>query len=94
MNLEIVIQEKVRALPPRKQEKVLAFVEDLESEETKPNGSAKRGKTEEEKHAGRMALAGMFSSGRSDISERAEEILAEGVDKRSGWTVKEKPIAD
>jgi len=87
MNLETVIQEKIHALPPVKQARVLAFVEDLEDEEAKSNGSGKPEKTEEEKHAGRMALVGMGNSGRSDISERVDEILAEGANKREGWSL-------
>lgn len=87
MNLETIIQEKVHALPPVKQAKVLAFVEDLETEEANSNGNVKRAKTEEEKWQGRLALIGMGSSGRSDISERVDEILAEGANKAEGWSL-------
>lgn len=87
MNLKVIIADKVSALPYRKQVKVLAFLEDLESEETKSNGNGKREKTEAEKHAGRMALVGMGNSGRSDISERVDEILAEGINKEEGWSL-------
>lgn len=87
MNLETVIQEKVHDLPIGKQAKVLAFVENLEDEEVKSNDNAKPEKTEEEKHAGRMALVGMFSSGHSDTSERVDEILAEGINKEEGWSL-------
>lgn len=86
MNLETVIQEKVRALAPVKQAKVLAFVEDLEHDETKANGNGKPEKTEEEKHAGRMALIGI-ASGRKDLSQSVDEILAEGANKREGWSL-------
>lgn len=92
MNLETLIQEKVHALPTSKQEKVLEFVEDLVIEENKSNGKPEM--TEEEKRQGRLALIGMFSSGQSDISERAEEILADGINRRSGWSVKDEPLVD
>lgn len=85
MNLETAIQEKVHALPIGKQAKVLAFVEDLAGEEIKSNGKPE--KTEEEKYAGRMALVGMGNSGRSDTSQRVDEILAEGINKEEGWSL-------
>lgn len=86
MNLETVIQEKVHALPIGKQVKVLAFVKDLEHEEIKSNGNGKPEKTEEEKHAGRMALVGI-ARGRKDLSQSADEILAEGANNREGWSL-------
>jgi len=86
MNLETIIQEKVHALPPVKQAQVLAFVEDLESEEIKSNGSEKPAKTEEEKRQGRLALIGI-ARGRKDLSQSVDEILAEGANKREGWSL-------
>ncbi len=85
MNLETIIQEKVHALPTVKQEKVLAFVEDLESEKAETSGKSE--KTEEEKRQGRLALIGIGSSGRSDFSERVDEVLAKGANKREGWSL-------
>lgn len=85
MNLETAIQEKVHVLPTAKQEKVLAFVEDLMNEENNSNGKPE--KTEEEKRQGRLALIGMFKSGHSDTSARVDEILAEGANKREGWSL-------
>ena len=38
---------------------------------------------------GLPSFAGMGDSGRSDISERAEEILAEDIDRQSGWSVRD-----
>lgn len=86
MNLETVIQEKVHALPPVKQAKVLAFVEDLESDEIKSNGNKKPFKTEEEKRQGRLALIGI-ARGRKDLSQSVDETLAEGANKREGWSL-------
>ena len=85
MNLETIIQEKVHALPTVKQEKVLAFVEDLESEKIETNGKPER--TEEEKRQARRALIGIGNSGYSDTSERVDEILAEGINSREGWSL-------
>ena len=87
MNLETIIQEKVHALPPIKQAKVLEFLEELETVEDSSNGNVKRAKTEEEKRQGRLSLIGIGSSGRSDISERVDELLAEGANKREGWSL-------
>lgn len=91
MNLETVIQEKIHALPPVKQAKVLAFVEDLEHETVEANGNGNHienvGDAEAEKEARRLSIIGMFSSGHSDTSERVDEILAEGINKREGWSL-------
>jgi len=84
MNLETVIQEKVHALPIVKQEKVLAFVEDLTNEENKSSGKPE--KTEEEKRQGRLALIGI-ARGRKDLSQTVDETLAEGANKREGWSL-------
>lgn len=91
MNLETIIQKKVHALPTFKQAKVLEFVEDLEIEangnETQNNKSV-----ESEKKAKRLSIIGIGNSGKGDIASRAEEILMEGITKRSGWTLKESII--
>lgn len=89
MNLETKIAEKVHSLPPVKQAEVLAFVEKLENAK-EINGQVfpTAEKSEAEKKAGRHTLIGIFRSGKRNISERAEEILFEEIDKRSGWTVK------
>lgn len=96
MNLETVIQEKVHALPIVKQKKVLAFVEDLaEKTESDDNGNQDKKTADFEKEAKRFSIIGIGrSKGKGDISRRAEEILAEEIDKRSGWTLKEKIVAD
>lgn len=85
MNIEAVIQEKVRALPVVKQEKVLAFLEDLESDET--NGS----KIDEgaPKKSKRYSFVGIGASERGDLSQRVDEILAQGANEREGWSLPE-----
>ncbi len=87
MNLETVIQEKVHALPISKQEKVLAFVEDLVIEELSGHGTQKNEIADAEKEARRLSVIGMFSSGKSDTSSRVDEILAEGINKKEGWSL-------
>lgn len=89
MNLETVIQEKVHTLPPIKQAKVLAFVEDLEHEEIESgqNGNQTENTNDSEKEARRLSIIGLFSSGKSDTSERVDEILAEGINKEEGWSL-------
>lgn len=95
MNLETVIQEKVHALPIVKQEKVLAFVEDLEYEEIESNGNENKTAANSERESDRFSIIGIGrSKGKGDISSRAEEILMEEIDKHSGWTLKEKIVAD
>ncbi len=95
MNLETVIQEKVHALPRIKQAKVLAFVEDLEYEEIKSNRDENKKAANSERESDRLSIIGIGrSKGKGDISQRAEEILAEEIDKHSGWTRKEKIVAD
>ncbi|MBA2737651.1 MAG: hypothetical protein H0U50_12795 [Pyrinomonadaceae bacterium] len=87
MNLETIIQEKVHALPPVKQAKVLAFVEDLESEQL--NGPEKRDEesSKNEREAKRLSIIGMIRTGKTDTSSRVDEILAEGINKREGWSL-------
>lgn len=85
MNLETIIAEKVHALLPVQQAKVLEFVEDLEHESLNPNDAPE--KTEEEKRQGRLALIGIGRSGRSDLSESVDEILADGANKHEGWSL-------
>ncbi len=87
MNLETIIQEKVHALPPVKQAKVLAFVEDLESEQL--NGHEKRDEesSKNEREAKRLSIIGMIRTDKTDTSSRVDEILAEGINKREGWSL-------
>ena len=92
MNLETVIAEKVHALPNYKQAKVLEFVEDLEKVETNGN-EAPSDNSIEAKKTKRLSIIGIGRSDKGDIASRAEEILMEGITKRSGWTLKE-PIVD
>ena len=92
MNLETIIQEKVHALPTVKQEKVLAFVEDLADEKSNGHETQNDEIIDAEKEVRRLSIIGIGNSGKGDISERAEEILMEGIDKRSGWTLKEKIV--
>ena len=91
MNLETVIAEKVHALPTVKQKKVLEFIEDL-MDKQQTGGEAQDDRLiNAEKETRRLSIIGIgSSSGEGNISVRAEEILIEEIDKRSGWTLKEK----
>lgn len=90
MNLETVIadkiMEKVRALPDGKQEKILHFVEEIEREETNGNENL------DQKKSKRFSFVGIARGKASDVSIRAEEILMNEIDKRSGWTLKGERI--
>lgn len=93
MNTETAIADKiieiVRGLSRADQEKTLQFIEKIErADETGESPQNRQEKTEAEKKAARRRLIGMFRSGNSDVSERAEEILMAEIDKQSGWTVK------
>ena len=87
MNLETIIAEKVHALPIGKQAKVLAFVEDLAIEESNGREPQNNDTVDAEKEAERLSIIGMFSSGKGDMSSRVDEILAEGITKREGWSL-------
>ncbi len=91
-NVEQTLVQKFRALPEEKQLKVLEFVEDLEMEnfsraETTNGAEIKKEISDEEKYQLRMSLAGIGKSGKGDISQRVDEILAEGINKREGWSL-------
>ncbi len=92
MNLETVIQEKVHALPIGKQAKVLAFVEDLEDEEFDEHEMPNDKMDDAAVISKRYSFIGIGQSKSGDISERAEEILAQEVKRRSGWSMKDELV--
>lgn len=89
-NLEQTLIEKIHVLPPEKQAKVLEFVEEIEVEGS-TNGQTNGEKSEEAKqkarHAKLMKMVGIARSGRSDLSEKVDEILAEGANREEGWSI-------
>lgn len=88
-NLEQQLIQKIHALPLQKQERVLEFVETLEVEAQVSNENESDAKEElnaEEKRKARMSLVGIGESKTGDISERVDEILTEGINKREGWS--------
>ncbi len=91
MNLETIITEKVHALPTVEQKKVLEFIEDL-TDKQQNGGKAQNDRfIDAEKEIRRLSIIGIGSSnGEGNISVRAEEILIEEIDKRGGWTLKER----
>ena len=84
MNIETIIAEKVHALPITKQTKVLEFVEELENVDVNEKECAEE--------TNRSNLIGMFKSGKTDTSIRAEEILMSEITRRSGWTLKDELV--
>lgn len=83
-SLEQKIVKAVHVLPDDKKAEVLEFVENLKenSEATYGTESVKnKVKIEEEKHALRMSIVGIANSGKGDLSQRVDEILAEGANK-------------
>ncbi len=85
-NLEQTLIEKIHVLPPEKQAKVLEFVEEIEVE-----GSTNGNESEEAKQKARLKrvlkLSGIGESKTGDVSQRVDEILAEGINKREGWSL-------
>lgn len=86
-DIELEIMNTVHVLPPEKQAKVLEFAETLKKETATTNGD----KSEEAKQKARlerlMKLSGIGNSGFTDTSQRVDEILAEGINKREGWSL-------
>lgn len=91
INLETILIEKIRALPIEKQERVLKSVEEIEREQP-VNGNKNTPDSKTELKSKRFSFIGIGSSKTGDISVRAEEILMEEVDKRSGFTVKDERL--
>ncbi len=87
-DIEQEITEVVHVLPAEKQAKVLEFAENLKKETETANGT--KTKTDEEAKARLervMKLSGIGRSKTGDVSERVDEILAEGINKREGWSL-------
>jgi hypothetical protein len=86
-NLEQTLIQKIHVLPPEKQAKVLEYVEEIEVEHS-TNGFEE---SEEAKQKARlervMKLCGIGRSKTGDVSQRVDEILAEGINKREGWSL-------
>nr|HQU86341.1 hypothetical protein [Pyrinomonadaceae bacterium] len=77
--------EKIHVLPPEKQAKVLEYVEEIEVEGLENN--VQLDSKEEERRKKLMRFVGIASSKTGDISERVDEILAEGINKQEGWSL-------
>lgn len=86
-DIELEIMNTVHVLPPEKQAKVLEFAETLKKETATTNGE----ESEEAKQKARleriMKLSGIGESKTGDVSQRVDEILAEGINKREGWSL-------
>ena len=90
-NLEQTLIQKIHVLPKEKQVIVLEFIEEIEVE-VSTNGQTNGDLTDEEKrqknrHKRLMSMVGIARSGRSDLSEKVDEILAEGINREEGWSL-------
>jgi hypothetical protein len=87
-NLEQTLIEKIHVLPPEKQAKVLEYVREIEiSENRQTNGDESSEAKQKARLERLMKLSGMGESGFTDTSERVDEILSEGINKREGWSL-------
>jgi hypothetical protein len=86
--IEQTLIQKIHVLPLEKQAKVLEYVEEIEVT-VSANGNNNNDIDEQtlEKHRRRMRLVGIASSKSGTVSQRVDEILAEGINKREGWSL-------
>ena len=91
MTAEQVLIQKFHVLPEEKKVKVLKFVEEIEKEAETTNGNKAELDAENKERARLerlMRLSGIGNSGTGDTSQRVDEILAEGANKREGWSLR------
>ena len=87
LNLEQTLIEKIHVLPPEKQAKILEYVQEIEiSENRQTNGDELSEAKQKERHKKLMSMVGI-AKGRKDLSTNVDEILAEGANKREGWSL-------
>ena len=87
-NLEQILIEKIHVLPPEKQAKVLEYVQEIEiSENRRTNGNESIDAKEKARLERIIKFSGMGESETGDVSQRVDEILAEGINKREGWSL-------
>jgi len=90
-NTEQILVQKFRVLPEEKQAQVLEFVEELEAKVENSNeievSEDKQNTDEEAKHKRLMRFVGIARSKNGNVSERVDEILAEGINKEEGWSL-------
>lgn len=87
-DIEVQIINTVHVLTAEQQEKVLEIAETLRKESETTNGGQRQIDAEAEaRHAARMKLVGIGRSKSGNVSERVDEILAEGINKREGWSL-------
>ena len=84
-NLEQTLIEKIHVLPPEKQAKVLEYVEEIDVEGVTDENIINS--KQEERCKKLMRFVGIAQSKSGDVSERVDEILAEGINKEEGWSL-------
>ena len=83
--IEQTLIEKIHVLPKEKQMKVLEYVEEIEVEAS-TNGN-NFSDEQEERRKKLMRFVGIAQSKSGNVSERVDEILAEGINKEEGWSL-------
>jgi len=86
-DIELEIINTVHVLADEEQAKVLEFAKTLQKEATMTNGDESEKAKQKARFERLKKLSGMGSSGFTDTSERVDEILAEGINKREGWSL-------
>lgn len=85
-DIELEIINTVHVLADEEQAKVLD-AKTLQKEATMTNGDESEKAKQKARFERLKKLSGMGSSGFTDTSERVDEILAEGINKREGWSL-------
>lgn len=83
-DIELEIINTVHVLADEEQAKVLEFAKTLKKESANGTEIDEEAKA---RHEGRMKLVGIGRSKSGNVSERVDEILAEGINKREGWSL-------
>lgn len=86
-DIELEIMNTVHVLPPEKQAKVLEFAETLKKETATTNDEESEEARQKARLERIMKLSGIGESKTGDVSQRVDEILAEGINKREGWSL-------
>ncbi len=87
-NLEQKIVEAVHVLSDDKKAEVLEFAENLKGNSETTNGTESAEESRKQSRRKKlMSMVGIAKSGRGDLSEKVDEILAEGANREEGWSL-------